>query len=107
MFVIGTDTHSNVIYMGMGDDHPGLYRSTLFIPNTDVHWVRPDLTLQIGQQASYEARIRFRQKLEPCTLYQTESGLYIDFEKPQRGITPGQFAAWYAHDELIGSGVIQ
>ncbi len=21
MFVIGTDTHSNVIYMGMGDDH--------------------------------------------------------------------------------------
>jgi tRNA-specific 2-thiouridylase len=107
MFVIGTDTHSNVIYMGMGDDHPGLYRSTLFIPNTDVHWVRPDLTLQIGQQASYEARIRYRQKLEPCTLYQTESGLYIDFEKPQRGITPGQFAAWYAHDELIGSGVIQ
>jgi tRNA-specific 2-thiouridylase len=107
MFVIGTDTHSNVIYMGMGDDHPGLYRSALFIPNTDVHWVRPDLTLQIGQQASYEARIRYRQKLEPCTLYQTESGLYIDFEKPQRGITPGQFAAWYAHDELIGSGVIQ
>ncbi len=107
MFVIGTDTQSNVIYMGMGDDHPGLYRSTLFIPNTDVHWVRPDLTLQIGQQASYEARIRYRQKLEPCTLHQTESGLYIDFEKPQRGITPGQFAAWYSNDELIGSGVIQ
>jgi len=107
MFVIGTDTQSNVIYMGMGDDHPGLYRSTLFIPNTDVHCVRPDLALQIGQQASYEARIRYRQKLEPCTLYQTESGLYIDFEKPQRGITPGQFAAWYSNDELIGSGVIQ
>lgn len=25
---------------------------------------------------------------------------------PQRGITPGQFAAWYDGDELVGSGVI-
>ncbi|MFN7328689.1 MAG: aminomethyltransferase beta-barrel domain-containing protein, partial [Bacteroidota bacterium] len=25
---------------------------------------------------------------------------------PQRGVTPGQFAAWYDGEELIGSGVI-
>ncbi len=91
----------------MGEDHPGLYRSTLFIPHADVHWVRSDLALQNGQQANYEARIRYRQKLEPCTLHQTDSGLFIDFKKPQRGITPGQFAAWYGNEELIGSGVIQ
>jgi tRNA-specific 2-thiouridylase len=34
-------------------------------------------------------------------------GLYLIFEELQRGITPGQFAAWYEGDELIGSGVIQ
>ena len=31
---------------------------------------------------------------------------YILFDQPQRGITPGQFAAWYDGDELVGSGVI-
>ncbi|MFO0268508.1 MAG: aminomethyltransferase beta-barrel domain-containing protein [Cyclobacteriaceae bacterium] len=33
-------------------------------------------------------------------------GLYVVFERPQRGVTPGQFAAWYEGEELIGSGVI-
>ena len=35
-----------------------------------------------------------------------EEGLYMIFASPQRGVTPGQFAAWYLEDELIGSGVI-
>jgi len=35
-----------------------------------------------------------------------ENGMYILFEKNQRGITPGQFAAWYDGDELMGSGII-
>jgi len=40
------------------------------------------------------------------TLIQREGIFYILFEKPQRGITPGQFAAWYLNYELIGSGII-
>jgi tRNA-specific 2-thiouridylase len=106
LFVIGTDTTENIIYMGMGEDHPGLYRKGLFIPNVDEHWIREDLRLAIGASAKYEARIRYRQKLEPCTLHKKEEGLYIIFDVPQRGITPGQFAAWYQDEELIGSGVI-
>jgi len=35
-----------------------------------------------------------------------QEGMYILFEKLQRGITPGQFAAWYDGDELLGSGTI-
>jgi tRNA-specific 2-thiouridylase len=106
MFVIGTDTTENIIYMGMGEDHPGLYRKGLFIPNADEHWVRPDLKLNIGESGNYNARIRYRQNLESCTLHKTEGGLYIIFDQPQKAITPGQFAAWYQEDELIGSGVI-
>ncbi len=106
LFVIGTDTDKNVIYTGMGDDHPGLYRKGLFIPNAEEHWIREDLKLQIGEQKDYLARIRYRQKLEPCTLFKREEGVYIIFDRPQRGVTPGQFAAWYEGDELIGSGVI-
>lgn len=106
MFIIGTDTDKNIIYLGMGDDHPGLHRTGLFIPSADEHWVRTDLALKIGEQRNYLARIRYRQKLEPCTLHKKDEGLYIIFDRPQKAITPGQFAAWYENDELIGSGVI-
>ncbi len=106
LFVIGTDTEHNILYMGMGEDHPGLYRKGLFVPNEDEHWIREDLKLQVGESKNYMARIRYRQPLEPCTLHKKEEGLYIIFERPQKAITPGQFAAWYEDDELIGSGVI-
>ncbi len=106
MFIIGTDTDKNIIYMGMGEDHPGLHRKGLFIPAADEHWVRTDLALKTGESRNYMARIRYRQKLEPCTLHKKEEGLYIIFDNPQKAITPGQFAAWYENDELIGSGVI-
>ncbi|HQQ84178.1 MAG TPA: tRNA 2-thiouridine(34) synthase MnmA [Cyclobacteriaceae bacterium] len=106
LFVIGTDTDHNVIYAGMGEDHPGLYRKGLFMPSSEVHWIRPDLKLEEGASRNYRARIRYRQPLEGCTLHQRSEGLYIIFDRPQRGVTPGQFAAWYDGEELIGSGTI-
>jgi tRNA-uridine 2-sulfurtransferase len=106
LFVIGTDTQKNIIYMGMGEDHPGLYRKGLFIPNSDEHWIREDLRLAVDETREYKARIRYRQPLAPCTLHKKEEGLYIIFDKPMKSITPGQFAAWYDGEELIGSGVI-
>jgi tRNA-uridine 2-sulfurtransferase len=106
LFVIGTDTEKNIIYTGSGEDHPGLYRSGLFIPKEDEHWVRPDLRIAIGGSKNYLARIRYRQPLEKCMLHKKEEGLFIIFDRPQRGVTPGQFAAWYEGEELIGSGVI-
>jgi tRNA-specific 2-thiouridylase len=106
LFVIGTDTTKNIIYTGMGDDHPGLYRKGLFVPSSEAHWIREDLKLNAGEFRKYKARIRYRQPLELCTLHQKEEGLYIIFDRPQRGVTPGQFVAWYEEEELIGSGVI-
>jgi tRNA-uridine 2-sulfurtransferase len=106
LFVIGTDTEQNIIYTGMGEDHPGLYRRALFISNENEHWIRPDLALSVNETKSFEARIRYRQKLEKCVLHKKAEGLYLVFDKPQKSITPGQFAAWYDGEELIGSGII-
>ena len=106
LFVIGTDTTHNIIYTGMGDEHPGLYRKGLFIPAGEAHWIRKDLALSEGASRPYLARIRYRQPLTPCTLHQRSEGLFIVFDIPQRGVTPGQFCAWYDGEELIGSGVI-
>lgn len=106
LFVIGTDTEKNLIYTGMGEDHPGLYRNGLFIPAADIHWVRHDLKLETGTSKKFLGRIRYRQPLEECTLHMKDDGLYIIFSRPQRGVAAGQFAAWYDGEELIGSGVI-
>jgi tRNA-uridine 2-sulfurtransferase len=106
LFVIGTDVEENLIFVGEGVNHPGLYRKTLKINTEDIHWTRPDLSLEVGQSASYSVRVRYRQPLQKATLYRLEDGLYIDFERAQQSVTPGQFAAWYQGDEVIGSGVI-
>jgi tRNA-specific 2-thiouridylase len=107
IFVIGTDTENNVIYTGLSEEHPGLYRKGLFVTNDDAHWIREDLALAVGEEARYMGRIRYRQKLVPCTLYKKTEGLYVIFDEPMKSITPGQFVAWYNDEELVGSGVIQ
>ena len=107
LFIIGTDVETNTIYVGEGDNHPGLYRKALRIDNSEVHWVEPCEALQVGEQRKLKVRIRYRQPLEDATLIQHEDALYILFDQPQRGIAGGQFAAWYEGERLIGSGVIK
>ena len=106
LFVIETDVDKNIIYVGEGKLHPGLYRKTLRVDNGDVHWLRPDLELINGARLKVKARIRYRQPLENANVFQTEQGLFVDFNKPQTAITEGQFVAWYLENELVGSGVI-
>ena len=107
IFVIATDVESNIIYVGEGQDHPGLYRKGLRIDNRDIHWIRPELAMAEGEERDYLVRIRYRQPLQQARLRRLSDGLYIVFEKPQRGVTAGQFAAWYSEEgELQGSGVI-
>jgi len=106
LFVIETDVDENIIYTGEGKNHAGLYRNVLFVANEEIHWIREDLTLQVGETMEVEARIRYRQKLEKATLHQFKEGLYVCFDNKQSAIQEGQFVAWYKNDELLGSGVI-
>lgn len=66
----------------------------------------PDRRLAEGTSEPFSMRIRYRQPLQAGTLHMRGDGAYILFETPQRGITAGQFAAWYRGEELVGSGVI-
>jgi tRNA-specific 2-thiouridylase len=106
LFVIATDVDKNIVYVGEGQDHPGLNRKGLFIHKNETHWIRTDLRMIPGEKRDYLVRIRYRQPLQRASLYCRDSGIFIIFDKLQRGIAPGQFAAWYDEDELIGSGVI-
>ena len=106
LFIIATDVETNTIYTGLTSQHPGLFRKALFISNSEVHWVRPDLALAKGESMEVMARIRYRQPLQKATLHQFESGMYVAFDEPQSAITEGQFVAWHLGEELVGSGVI-
>ena len=107
LFIIATDVKENVIYVGEGDSHPGLYRRALSIKPNEVHWVEPSEQMQVGERRRYQVRIRYRQPLQGAELICREEGLYILFDEPQRGIAAGQFAAWYDGEVLVGSGVIE
>ncbi len=106
LFVLQLDVKNNILYVGQGHDHPGLNRKGLFIPWGEDHWVRKDLKMEPGDDRELLVRIRYRQPLQEAGLFARLEGIYIIFKELQRGITPGQFAAWYDGEELIGSGVI-
>lgn len=106
LFVISTDIEQNIIYVGEGHHHRGLSRSCLRVAPEEIHWIREDLALGVGESRRCRVRIRYRQPLQDAVLIMRRNGLFILFEEPQRGITPGQFAVWYDRDEMLGSGVI-
>ena len=107
LFVLATDVKENVIYVGEGDSHPGLYRSVLRIKPEEVHWVDETQRMVEGERRRYDVRIRYRQALQRAELVSRADGLYIIFDEAQRGVAAGQFAAWYDGEVLAGSGVIE
>ena len=106
LFIISTNVKENIIFVGMGKNHPGLYRKNLKIKLTEIHWLANKNKMQNNSKKKYLVRIRHRQELQKAELFLKDGYLYIFFQIEQRGISKGQFAAWYHKNELIGSGPI-
>jgi len=99
-YVVDRSIDSNELVVGHEDD-PALVAGEL--QAMDVHWVTgkaPELPM------SCTAKIRYRQDDQVCNIQETENGLQVVFEAPQRAIAPGQFVVFYQNDVLIGSAVI-
>ena len=105
-FVIGIDTVQNVVYSGQTEQHPGLHRWALKLEQNSISWIQKSTTFEKTNQLNCLVRIRYRQPLQEAQLISKEGEFYILFKQKQKGITPGQFAAWYCGNELLGSGVI-
>lgn len=108
LFVVDTDIENNIVYVGLGENHPGLYKRALFILEKNIHWIREDFPLFFlkEKKINVKCRIRYKQDLQSAKLSSVNKGIYIIFEKHQKSITDGQFAVWYLKEELIGSGLI-
>ena len=53
------------------------------------------------------AKVRYRHKAQPATVYPEENGVVrVEFNEPQRAITPGQAVVLYDGDTVIGGGTI-
>jgi tRNA-specific 2-thiouridylase len=105
-FVLSKDVDKNVVYSGQGEMHPGLYKFALKIETNQMHWLREYENMQDREQR-FGVRIRYRQSSQLGTLIKKDLDWYVHFDEAQRGITKGQFAAFYLPSgELVASGVI-
>jgi tRNA-uridine 2-sulfurtransferase len=81
-------------------DAEGLVSRTL--EARDCHFLRP--LPEAGLAAA--VRIRYRHRPAPARVHPTADGFRVEFEEPQRAITPGQAAVIYVDDEVLGGGFI-
>ena len=106
-FIIGVDTINNLLYTGQSELHNGLNKYALKIEINSINWLNNNILFNKNNELSCRVRIRYRQPLQDAILLKVNGDVFILFLKKQKGVTPGQFAAWYQGNELVGSGVIE
>ncbi len=104
LYVLSTDVIENIVYVGEGSDHPGLFRSGLKVSKKKIHFINDDKG--ILKNDNLKARIRYRQALQKVSVIEEKIFYHFIFQIPQKSITSGQFIAIYLNDELICSGII-
>ncbi len=104
LYVIALDTKKNIIYVGEGDNHPGLMRKVLSVKKSQFHNI--DDGSDITKFHGLKARIRYRQALQSVQIKRKKRKYFFIFDEYQKSITSGQFVAVYKDDVLLASGVI-
>ena len=62
---------------------------------------------EINGKITCQAKIRYAHKPAPATIWQTgDDSLHVEFDKPQRAITPGQAIVFYHGEICLGGGTI-
>lgn len=101
-YVARKELDRNALIVVQGNQHPLLFSNQLRC--TDISWINQDEpTLPLHCQA----KVRYRQADQACTLEKDESGYQLSFKEAQRSVTPGQFVVLYQGDICLGGGVIE
>ena len=100
-FVAQKDLHRNVLIVVQGD-HPLLYTNQLIAGQ--AHWING----QDQNQFRCKAKTRYRQPDQACVVKTLDNGqLEVQFDQPQRAVTPGQSVVFYQDDICLGGAAIE
>lgn len=104
-YVVKLDKERNAVVVGKADD--------LLVKECKAHSLNfIDGKIPPAEQR-FHARIRYRSLLQPVTARQVqtaqglETKLTLDFDLPQRAVTPGQSVVFYEGEKLSGGGIIE
>lgn len=101
-YVVAKDLERNVLQVAQGNDHPALFARAL--RTQALFWIDgnpPALPLRCN------AKVRYRQPDQACLVSADGDGFVIEFDEPQRAVTPGQSVVLYDGDICLGGGVIE
>ena len=101
-YVVDKDLDANVLLVAQGNDHPALFKPSL--EAGEVYWIAgeaPDLPFKCM------AKVRYRQPDQACTVSRSGTAYRVDFDTPQRAVTPGQSVVFYQGELCLGGGVIE
>jgi len=103
-FVADKDLERNILYVVQGDKHPSLY--SVGLQATDVNWITPSLVKE-GVTFRCTAKFRYRQPDQGVTITPLPGGeVRVEFDEPQRAVTPGQSVVFYDGEVCLGGGII-
>lgn len=103
-FVVGKDIARNVVIVERGENHPAMFSDTLTA--TDLEFTTGEWNRPLPYKCT--AKIRYRQKDQPCTVTKIENGkIYVEFDQPQRAITPRQSVVFYDGEICLGGAMIE
>jgi len=99
LFVLSINPQDNTVTLGKSEE---LFTTTLTA--SDINLIPID---KLDGPLRVQAKIRYSHVAQPATLWQTgEDEIRVQFDTPQRAITPGQAVVMYDGDIVVGGGTI-
>ena len=100
-YVVDKNMEKNILYVVAGESHTALYSTGLIAEK--LHWINGDQPSRLV----CTARIRHRQPVQACTVETSGDSAHVDFDSPQRAVSPGQYVVFYMNEVCLGGGIIQ
>lgn len=102
-YVVDKELQENILIVAQGHDHPLLFSRAL--TTSAPHWIN-DAPSEWPRHCT--AKIRYRQQEQNCSVSRQDDGtLYVEFEQPQRAVTPGQSVVFYDGEQCLGGAIIE
>jgi tRNA-uridine 2-sulfurtransferase len=103
-FVLQKDLQNNVLIVGQGEDHPGLYSKR--IEASGATWIAGGAPMAEGEPFRCTAKFRYRQPDQQVSVLRSGDTVIIEADEPQRAVTPGQSAVFYRGERCLGGATV-